>query len=298
MTCPADETVTSPTGKAFAVTFAPETAGGAAPVTVTCDPASDSAFNIGTTAVSCSASDAAGQTASCQFSIRVLKPPQIQYTKFMAFGDSITEGQVGVVSSFRIVDETKAYPTVLRQMLVARYTAQTITVVNAGLGGEFATGSGTYGRLQHALAANHPQVVILSEGTNDLNAGYQDSITPTANAMEDLTRLVLSFGVKVVIVGTIPPMRPEGPKAFCPDCVVPYNSLVKTLVSAKGARTVDTYTLLKKNLGTLIGDDGIHPTAAGYETMATTYFNAIVKWFEPDPGSAIAAGQAEYGNHH
>ena len=249
---------------------------------------------MGTTQVSCTASDAVGQAASCEFSIQVLKPPKLKYTKFMAFGDSITEGEIGAVSRFRIVDPTKAYPTLLQQMLAARYTAQTVTVTNEGEGGESATDA--VGRLQNLLATRHPQVVILSEGTNDLNGG-SSHIYPAADAMEDMARRIVESGA-VAIVGTVPPMRAGFPKAGCPDCVVPYNARVVTLATRRGARIVDIYRVLKAHITTLIGDDGIHPTAAGYEAMATAYFNAIVKWFGPDPGGADAAGQAGYVDHH
>ena len=290
--CPADRQVTSPDGNPTAVTFTAEPAGGRAPVTVTCSPASGALFPIGTTRVSCTATDAAGQQASCQFSIAVAAPPppppRLGYTNFMAFGDSITEGVVSPAPAFLILDPASAYPTKLHQMLAARYTAQTITVANEGKGGEFATGA--LGRLQSALAARHPEVVLLSEGTNDLNGGKMSAIEPAARALEDMTRAILDSGA-VAIVGTIPPMREDGPKAGCPSCVEPYNARVVALTSARGARIVDIYALLKADMPRFIGADGIHPTAAGYDVMAKGYYDAIVAWFETRTAGAAPSGR-------
>ena len=56
-----------------AVRFAnPTFSGGTAPVTVTCSPKSGSGFGVGTTTVSCQATDAARQTAACTTSATVL----------------------------------------------------------------------------------------------------------------------------------------------------------------------------------------------------------------------------------
>jgi lysophospholipase L1-like esterase len=287
--CPADRQVNSPEGNPTAVTFSAEPAGGRAPVTVTCNPASGALFPVGTTRVSCTATDSASQQATCQFSIAVTSPPptpptpRIRYTKFMAFGDSITEGVVSPAPALLVLDTASAYPTKLRQMLAARYTAQTITVANEGKAGEYATEA--LERLRSALAAHHPEVVLLAEGTNDLNNGQEDAIDPAASAMEDMTRAIVNSGA-VALVGTIPPMREGGPKAVCPSCIEPYNARVVALTSAKGARNVDIYTLLKADMPRLIGADGLHPTAAGYDVMARAYFDALVSWFETQTAPA------------
>src|SRR5262245_16927400 len=67
--------------------------GGLPPLTVSCSPASGTTFPLGTTVVTCSATDGV-RTAECHFSV-VLVPvvPVISATKFLAFGDSITNGQ-------------------------------------------------------------------------------------------------------------------------------------------------------------------------------------------------------------
>ena len=74
LTCPtiAPATESGNSGKA-AVRFGnPTFSGGTAPVIVSCSPKSGSQFGIGTTTVSCQATDAARQTAGCTTSATVL----------------------------------------------------------------------------------------------------------------------------------------------------------------------------------------------------------------------------------
>ncbi len=295
LTCPADVHVTSPDGLPFAVTFAPDTTGGLAPVTESCNPASGSAFALGTTQVSCTAKDSVGQVVTCQFAVVVAPPPRIRYTTYMAFGDSITEGKVTTEPAFLLLDTPESYPNQLRQLFAARYPTQTITVVNAGLGGENARSA--MPRFLDALAQWQPEVVLLMEGTNDLNGGGTAVIADAAAAVEDMALAATARGM-TVLVGTIPPMRPGGLKALCPECVVPFNDRLTRDVPARGIRVVDIYAALVQSIDISIGPDGVHPTAAGYKTMAHTYFDAIRAAFESAPSGAGLKGYAVHASGH
>src|SRR5204863_9954577 len=72
----------------------PTVTGGAQPVSIACTPPSGSMFSVGTASVGCTARDAKQQTASCSFNVTVASPPKLSAMKFVAFGDSITEGQL------------------------------------------------------------------------------------------------------------------------------------------------------------------------------------------------------------
>jgi hypothetical protein len=63
--CPS-VTVKSVDGSPVAVTFNATSSGGRSPVTTTCAPSSGSQFPVGTTQVHCTATDAAGITATCE----------------------------------------------------------------------------------------------------------------------------------------------------------------------------------------------------------------------------------------
>src|SRR5262249_57566687 len=93
-----------------------------------CSPPSESLFQIGTTTVTCTATDSRQRVATCMFQVMVVAPPKLTVTRFVAFGDSMTAGEDGnnVVASFfsprAIV--SSPYPSLLRTSLAARYTTQ------------------------------------------------------------------------------------------------------------------------------------------------------------------------------
>ncbi|MDW8309910.1 MAG: HYR domain-containing protein, partial [Verrucomicrobiales bacterium] len=77
--CPPDTTVLALNPEGAVVNYSSAVAtGGCAPVTVTCNPASGSMFPIGTTTVTCVATDACGTTARCAFKVTVTPPPPVE----------------------------------------------------------------------------------------------------------------------------------------------------------------------------------------------------------------------------
>jgi hypothetical protein len=80
MNCPTPPTASSSDGNPIAVSFDdPAVAGGVSPVTTTCTPASGTQFPVGSNALTCTATDAAQQTASCSSVVVVLStvPPPV-----------------------------------------------------------------------------------------------------------------------------------------------------------------------------------------------------------------------------
>ncbi|HEU5255967.1 MAG TPA: right-handed parallel beta-helix repeat-containing protein [Vicinamibacterales bacterium] len=71
VTCPANASVTSLDGGAVVVNYSATTDGGVAPISVTGNPASGSAFPVGTTSVTVKAQSSDGQTSYCSFSVTV-----------------------------------------------------------------------------------------------------------------------------------------------------------------------------------------------------------------------------------
>ena len=68
--------------------------GGEGTVNVTCSPPSGETFPIGMTPVQCTATDSLGRTGTCAFGVTVSKLAQLSKTKYLAFGDSITAGEI------------------------------------------------------------------------------------------------------------------------------------------------------------------------------------------------------------
>ena len=143
--CPAAVTVTSPTGQPTNVTYGSTAiSGGAPPVTESCTNANQSLFPIGTTTVTCTATDARQRASSCTFQVIVQPPPKLSVTRFVAFGDSMTVGEDGSAITVSragagvgpYAQVSAPYPSLLRSALAARYTTQSVSVSNQGLRGE------------------------------------------------------------------------------------------------------------------------------------------------------------------
>jgi lysophospholipase L1-like esterase len=204
-------------------------------------------------------------------------PPTLGITRILAFGDSQTQGTTSATyTPFTLTPGLpQSYPFKLQALLTARYTAQTIMVANAGLAGERVTETNpsTRSRFGRALSEAKPELVILLEGANDINNLPDDvtNVSPIVGALEDLVRDAQGRGAQV-IVATLPPQRPGNPNTYHYTLVPKYNNEVKTMAGKKGATMVDLNTMVPLSL---IGQDGLHPTEAGYEMMAGIFFDAI-----------------------
>src|SRR5262249_36571793 len=181
----------------------------------------------------------------------------------------------------------ESYPYKLQALMTARYTAQTISVLNGGHAGEY-TSQGR-DRLGGVLSEARPEVMILMEGANDLNAMNGAGLThigpvvnamhgaglpalgPVVNEMEDMVRDASGRGIQV-IVATLPPQRAGGRNAGAGPLLAKYNGELKTMASRKGAMLVDLNALFPVSL---IGQDGLHPTEGGYQKFAEIFFDAI-----------------------
>ena len=275
--CPAAQTMASASGLSIAVTYAsPTAAGGTAPITTTCTPPSGFNFPIGATVVACNAVDAKRQTASCGFSVIVTAPPRISVTRYVAFGDSITEGFPHTLVP-QLLDPAPvgSYPAVLLALLRARYTSQTIIVLDEGIGGELVADG--LARLPAVLNADNPGALLLMEGANDLNQFGVAGLASIVSGLRQMIRNGRGRGMSVFI-GTLLPQRANGtpPRAVFPELVVPANDAIRTMAASEGAILVDLYAAFG---GTpdpaLISSDGLHPTSAGNERIAQTFYNAI-----------------------
>ena len=198
----------------------------------------------------------------------------------MAFGDSLTEGKLSVVPTILVDAGPHSYPTRLLGLLSGRYTSQTITMANEGFGGERADEA--LPRFYQAWSRHRPEVVLLMHGVNDLISASPGRVETAAEAVEDLVKEARHEGA-AVFVATLPPFG-NGPKASCPECVAPYNNHLREIAEAMGATLVDVHAAWAGRSG-LMGADGIHPTDAGYEVIATTFFEVIQRTLENPVGA-------------
>jgi lysophospholipase L1-like esterase len=304
LTCPADIQALSHDGAPVAVTYdVPAPVNGAAPVTVACAPASGASFALGANTVSCTATDAMARTGSCSFGVTVSVVPVVRKVKFLAFGDSVTEGTISspchtsnleedVVWMKLAVVAPQSYPFKLQALLAARYVDQVITVDNEGFAGKKAVGD--LGRLKSVLDAAEPEVLLLLHGFNDLNvAGGNDTLETTipkvAGALEDMVKAGRSHNASVLIA-TLPAGDAAGCRGNGAPGIPALNDRIRRLAADEHATLVDLYNAFGGSPEGVIGIDGLHPTAEGYTKIAQVWFDAIrVEFEQPSPtaGGAI-----------
>jgi lysophospholipase L1-like esterase len=284
ITCPADVAAVSNDGASVAATYlVPTPVGGVEPVFVACSPAPGSVFAPGSTAVRCTATDALARTATCGFAVKVSVPPRLRLTKFMAFGDSLTEGKPSRI--WALDDFAGSYPGVLYSLLVLRYTGQTITMSKQGYGGE-STAAGVI-RLNGLLVSQRPEVLLLMEGSNDLSGGDATAIPPAVRNVEQMVVNARAAGAEVFLA-TIPPQVPGSTSGRGYAIVPTYNSQLRALADKYNATLVDVFTPLNADLPAYFGADGLHCKTAGYQKMADTFLASIQAKLE-SPGITPAS---------
>jgi lysophospholipase L1-like esterase len=273
----------STTATSTAITYTtPQAEGGQAPVEVACAPPSGSTFPIGSTDVRCTVSDSLNRSSSCTFPVTVSRIATIRKVKFLAFGDSITVGVVSTVNPsppppYILRDvPNESYPTVLRQLLAARYPTQTITVLNEGKGGEKAVDG--VGRSFSVVNINRPDAVLIMDGYNDLGLG-EEGIEPAIAAIGDMAKDARFRGARVFI-GTLTPPPLNVNRGISNTTITRFNARLKDLARGENAILVDVYQSFLPDPGLYNSDDGRHPNIAGYRKIAETFFAAIRAEFE------------------
>jgi lysophospholipase L1-like esterase len=213
-------------------------------------------------------------------------PASLRISRILAFGDSMTAGTTSPAVPLRALDAglAQSYPFKLQTLVAARYSAQTISVFNAGIAGRKA--SEDRSRLADAISETSPELVLLLEGANDLNSivgpARNAGIDFTVGSMEDLVKDTIRRNIPIML-GTLPPQRPGGSRAGGVELVEKYNNDLKIMAAKKGAILVDVNAQFPL---ALIGQDGLHPTELGYQRLADIFLDAIKQQYEITPPSA------------
>jgi lysophospholipase L1-like esterase len=286
LSCPADTVLNATSPEGANVQFdVPAATGGQAPVSVECTPAPGGLVPIGESTVQCTATAANMVQAMCGFAVRVRVAQTLSRNRFLAFGDSITEGEVRPPASlFTIIDPLEAYPFKVEQMLRSRYPAQPdILVINEGKGGEIVHRSTSGGlmsgvdRLPRALDTHQPQVLLLQEGTNDLSMATMSSI---AGGLRTMVSAARRRNIDVIIGNVVPVGPPHSDfdtRTTKPAAILELNQRIARIPGEfPGVEVVDLYALFDADKA-LLGNDGLHPTALGYTRIAEAFTDAIVR---------------------
>jgi lysophospholipase L1-like esterase len=206
-------------------------------------------------------------------------------SRILAFGDSLTEGTVQPTRTLRAltVGKPEAYPFKLQTLLRTRYTTQTVAVLNGGQAGEHATWEAARRRLNDSLSEAKPELLLLMDGANDLldldgttEPALGEGIQAAVNAVEDMVRDATGRGVRVMLA-TLPPVVAGLRRGGAASYLGKYNAQLKVMASKKGAQLVDVNALLSPSL---VGQDGLHLTEAGYQRVADIFLDAIAATYE------------------
>jgi lysophospholipase L1-like esterase len=299
--CPANVTVRGVPGGTQPVTYpAPVVTGGAAPVNVTCTPGSGAPFTVGTTGVACTAVDAKSRQVQCSFSV-TLTPLLLSVTKYLAFGDSFTEGEDGRTArlgfGFAFIDPTGTYPVLLQTLLNNEYPGQSIVVLNRGRSGEFVDEGRQ--RLPNVIATDRPGALLLLEGYNDLLGSCRPKDATSAQCAATTTDVVAgmrkmiqtakipTYGISYVFVSTLTPPGPYisgTDRRIAGTAIIQTNTKLASMVRAEGAILVDPYPVFVGHESEYVADDGLHLRRAGYQALADTFFAAIKNTVTSTPG--------------
>lgn len=206
-------------------------------------------------------------------------PPRIARTRFLAFGDSFTAGEVTSpiasapsLAHKMIVVPAASYPAVLQGQLQSTYTTQSssITVINGGQPGERILEG--LARFPDTFASSRAEVVLLMEGVNGLPQVGPDI---SAGVMRIMVQEAKN-GRARVFVGSMIPQVASRPRGNTPTFeLLNYNNTLQIMSAQEGVTYVDLYNGMLADAATLIGSDGLHPTEAGYRRIAELFFASI-----------------------
>jgi lysophospholipase L1-like esterase len=216
--------------------------------------------------------------------------PRLSVTRFLAFGDSLTEGFIPRPDRFDVTGlaatmaPPTSYPFKLHQRLRQHFPRLSFEVDLSAVGGE--TIFGGFTRLPQALDAFNPEVLLLFEGVNGITL-----IGPTVVA-EFLRAMVVRAQARgvFVLLATLTPVGPDR-EALRPGvtaAIVDLNARIRAMSLELGlGPAVDLHSAFAAD-PTLLSSDHFHPNQRGYTRIADEFFRAIRARFEvrerPRPG--------------
>jgi lysophospholipase L1-like esterase len=213
--------------------------------------------------------------------------PRIAKTRFLAFGDSFTAGEITNPVSVTptsigklVVVPSASYPALLQSQLRGAYASQAalISMVNSGEPSERILDGAQ--RFPGVFDANRPEVVLLMEGANGLPQVGPDI---SAGVMRTMVQKAKEGGSRV-FVGSMIPQVAGRPRATTPVSeLLAYNNTLRIMSTQENVAYVDLYNAMIPDAATLLGLDGLHPTEAGYRKIADVFFAAIKAALEEQP---------------
>ncbi len=144
--------------------------------------------------------------------------------------------------------------------------------VDRGIGGQ--TTSQMVLRMMSDVVALRPKAVHIMGGTNDI-AGNTGPMTArmSKDNIEAMTAIAQRHGIKVMIASVPPAAQfPWSPAIETRRSITALNRRLRRLAARTRATWVDYYPVLDDGTGAMkpgLASDGVHPTEAGYDAMAS-----------------------------
>ena len=211
--------------------------------------------------------------------LSVNPPRALGATRYLAFGDSITWGATSAWDPrFLFAAANGGYVERLHAGLNQHHSPQQFTVFNEGQPGELTVNAPDRFRL--LLTSRRPEVVLLLEGANDLS--NEISVSRISSAFQQMRDAATSAGVPILIATmyqTYAVTDPDGNYRHNGAEFVPaLNQELRRIAAGRvNVYLVDLEPVMQERA--LVGTDGIHLTAAGFEAMASAFLDAIEKAF-------------------
>ena len=213
--------------------------------------------------------------------------PLAAQTRYIAFGDSITEAE-GTDDPSRPCPEDCGYPGRLEDLLEG--AGMPSVVVNAGRGGE--TTLEGLSRLDSVLAQEGGDVLLLMEGTNDVS--HFVSPETIAFNLEEMARRAANRGLET-IHATLIPRVPDANVDAENEATQQVAWEVRELAYLRDRRLADPFEVFLNRPNVFAelyfaGADPVgHPNAAGYDLLARIFFDVIrgADSVPPVPGGLV-----------
>lgn len=200
--------------------------------------------------------------------------PRLSRNRILAFGDSVTVGELVVPNSGDLLLEAApatSYPTVLSALLRERYGSLP-SVFNGGLSAEKVAYADR--RFPATFRAFSPDAVVLLEGFNDLlYVEAAAGIQAVELGMSVIAADARNRGARVFIC-TLSPTKP-GRRHIPLGTIVAANDRLRAVARGEGAAVIDVFSALLPDLNANLGSDGLHPSRLGYRRIAETVFASL-----------------------
>lgn len=157
-------------------------------------------------------------------------------------------------------------------------------------------------RFREDVVELKPAAVIINGGTNDIaENNYAYSEDRTFGNIASMAEIASANGIKVILASVLPSSGFNWNISItdAADKIASLNARIKAYADEKGYPYIDYYSSLvsgdDRALNPSYTNDGVHPTAAGYDVMesiALPLIRSVVKLGDNIPESASVAGKA------